>query len=73
MHVTHDTAALFVPFFNGVFSGKVARLEFSPAGASRNGSLTNLQELDLSRDRSRRNVYKGYRGGFTCLWQTVWP
>lgn len=31
----------------------------------------DLQELDLMVDRVRPNVYKGYRGGFTSLWQGV--
>lgn len=54
-----------VPFFNADFSGKMARFYGF-------GNLTsNLQELDLTVDRIRSGIYKGYRGGFASLWQGV--
>lgn len=57
---------LLVPFFNGDFDGKVARFY------SINPTLgADLQELDLQVDRTRPNVYRGYRGGFVSLWQGV--
>lgn len=56
---------VLVPFFNADFDGKIARF-------LTHGDLTaNLQELDVMIDRKRRNVYKGYRGGFVSLWQGV--
>lgn len=59
--------ALFVPFFNGLFTGKVARL----VGRidSLGGTMGNLQELDTMVDRANRNVFTAFRGGFVSLWQ----
>lgn len=54
-----------VPFFNADFNGKIARF-YAVSGLS-----TDLQELDLTVDRTRKNTYKGYRGGFVSLWQGV--
>ena len=58
--------AVLVPFYNGVFSGKSARLGLFdvPFGST-------LQELDLTKDRALNNTYKGFRGGFPSLWQGV--
>ncbi len=56
---------VLVPFFNADFDGKIARF-------LTHGDLSaNLQELDVMIDRRRRNIYKGYRGGFVSLWQGV--
>eukprot|EP01038_Epipyxis_sp_PR26KG_P007496 gene7496-10213_t len=55
-----------VPFFNGKFNGKIAR--FLAADTT---LATNVQELDLSVDRTRINTYLGFRGGFVSLWQGV--
>jgi hypothetical protein len=61
-YFTAGQYAILVPFFNANFDGKVARFH----------SLTklddDLQELDLTVDRFRPRVYKGYRGGFVSLW-----
>jgi hypothetical protein len=58
---------ILVPFYNGIFNGKVVRFN------AIFGALdVNLQELDLVRDRVRPDIYKGYRGGFTSLWRGVW-
>lgn len=57
---------MLVPFYNADFNGRIARFRtIDPTLDS------NLQELDLMGDRERRNVYKGYRGGFPSLWQAV--
>jgi hypothetical protein len=57
---------VLVPFYNGLFSGKVGRLKtIIPSMGS------DVQELDLTVDRERIGVYKGYRGGFVSLWQGV--
>jgi len=53
-----------VPFFNGVFSGKSARVTLYDETFG-----NNLQELDFVRDRLHNNTYKGFRGGFVSLWQ----
>ena len=57
---------LFVPFFNGLFTGKVARLvgRMDPLG-----TMGNLQELDMMEDRANKSVFKAFRGGFVSLWQ----
>lgn len=52
---------LFVPFYNGLFSGKVARIDVL--------KWENLQEVDLKMDKTYTNIFKGFRGGFTNLWQ----
>jgi hypothetical protein len=55
---------IFVPFYNGVFSGKAARVQL-------HGSESldeDLQSLDLSVDRHRPGIYKGYRGAFVSIW-----
>jgi hypothetical protein len=59
--------ALLFPFYNGVFSGKLARIDALSASLS-----DNVQSLDVTRDRLHANTYKGYRGGFTSLWRGVW-
>jgi hypothetical protein len=53
-----------VPFYNGVFSGKSARLTLYEKDLA-----DNLQELDLVRDRVMPKTFKGFRGGFPSLWQ----
>lgn len=55
---------MLVPWFNGLFSGKVARLQGTAADAG-----LDLQEVDLCLDRARGQIYKAYTGGFTSLWQ----
>lgn len=55
---------IFVPFYNGAFSGKVARVQLI-GSESLSG---DLQSLDLSVDRNRSDVYKGYRGAFVSIW-----
>ena len=59
---------LLVPFYNGIFHGKLVRYNaiYGPLDV-------NMQELDLTHDRVRGQVYKGYRGGFVSLWQAVFP
>eukprot|EP01036_Dinobryon_divergens_P029462 gene29462-38563_t len=59
---------LLVPFYNGNFDGKVARFQPLDPQGSLNASV---QELDLTLDRARPGVYKGYRGGFVSIWQGV--
>lgn len=56
--------AVLVPFYNGVFSGKSARVTLYDKKFG-----NNLQELDFVRDRERYGIYKGFRGGFVSLWQ----
>jgi hypothetical protein len=58
---------LLVPFYNGVFNGKMVRFNaiYGPLDV-------NLQELDLTVDRDYPEIYKGYRGGFQSMWQGVW-
>ena len=58
--------ALLTPFYNGVFSGKSARVTLYDAVFGQ-----NLQELDFVRDRENNGTYKGFRGSFTSLWQGV--
>lgn len=57
---------VLVPFFNAVFSGKIARFLTQQTTLG-----TNIQELDTTIDRTRPNIYKGYRGGFVSLWNGV--
>ena len=76
---------VMVPFFNGVFSGKLARFQLNPtpsgvygSSSGSSGSLVvnaskTVQELDLTNDRNRPGVYRAYRGGFVSLWQAVYP
>ena len=55
---------LYIPFYNAIFSGKLARiigLDDDMSG--------NVQELNMLIDRERPDTYKGYRGGFVSLWQ----
>lgn len=54
-----------VPFYNGVFSGKSARVALFDEDLG-----DNLQELDMKRHRGPlNNTFMGFRGGFTSLWQ----
>jgi len=55
--------SVFVPFFSGLFSGKVARIV---GGTTPMG---NLQELDMQLDRLNPNTFKAFRGGFVSLWK----
>ena len=55
---------LIVPFYNAVFSGKVARFI-----AITDDMTGNVQELNLIVDRDNPGLYKGFRGGFVSLWQ----
>lgn len=58
---------VLVPFHNGIFSGKVARMViFSSSDPNMDG---NLQELDLTIDRDHPNEYLGFRGGFVSMWR----
>lgn len=52
---------LLVPFYNGIFSGKIGRINAL--------SMDSVQEVDLMKDRWNPNVYRGFRGGFVNLWQ----
>lgn len=64
---------LLVPFFNGVFSGKMVRF-IANQEVMRSGLLTqtdadtNVQVLDLAVDRHLNQTYLAYRGGFVSLW-----
>ena len=55
--------AVLVPFFNALFSGKLARFQ----GINDPMSL-DLQELDLANDRYSPGVWKAFRGGFISIW-----
>jgi hypothetical protein len=57
--------AFMVPFFNADFHGKIGRFQLLSTLS------TDVQELCLTFDRKRPNLYKGYRGGFASLWQGV--
>lgn len=56
---------VLVPFYNADFNGKIARFN-----AFKNIS-DNLQELDVTVDRFRPGLYRGFRGGFASIWQGV--
>ena len=56
---------LYVPFYNGLFFGKVGRVAIL--------DWENVQQLDLLIDRKLPNVLKGYRGGFVNDWQGWFP
>jgi len=58
---------VLVPFFNAVFSGKLARFI-----AITDDMTGNVQELNLMQDVVRPDVYCGYRGGFVSLWKGVY-
>lgn len=58
--------AIFVPFFNAAFHGRIARFQLLSSDLT-----ADLQELVLTSDRKKANVYKGYRGGFVSIWQGV--
>jgi hypothetical protein len=53
----------FIPFFNGLFSGKVGRI------GGLKEPMVELQELDLTKDRFKPDTYKAYRSGFASLWR----
>lgn len=55
--------AVLIPFYNAVFSGKMARLQIVGDDMS-----SDLQELDLVVDAANPDLYKGYRGGFVSMW-----
>ena len=63
----------FVPFYNGIFSSKMSRLQ-----ALANWTLpivvsdVNLQELNFAADRDRPDTYKGFQGGFASIWNSVY-
>mmetsp|Transcript_7863 Transcript_7863/g.11718 ORF Transcript_7863/g.11718 Transcript_7863/m.11718 type:complete len:668 (+) Transcript_7863:194-2197(+) len=52
---------VLIPFFNGIFSGKVGRLNIL--------DWNNVQEVDLTVDRNLPGILKGFRGGFVSEWQ----
>jgi hypothetical protein len=52
---------LFVPFFNGLFYGKIGRIDIL--------DWENIQQVDLNIHRHLPGVLKGYRGGFVNDWQ----
>ena len=75
--------AVFVPFYNGIFSGKVARIDVSRSSYESDEEI-NLQELDLIQDSwndkyteggldipefLNYDKFKGFRGGFISLWR----
>ncbi len=65
-----------VPFFSGIFSGKLARLQFFTTIETGGSTILppRLQELDLTHDRGLHGTtYKGYRAGFPSLWQATFP
>ena len=53
-----------VPFYNAIFTGKLARFI-----AISNSMTGNLQELNLKMDRAVPESFRGFRGGFVGLWQ----
>ena len=55
---------LFVPFYNAIFSGKMARFI-----GIEDDMTTDLQVLNLVVDRDYPDTYIGYRSGFVSLWQ----
>ena len=55
---------LFVPFYNALFSGKMARL------VGLDDDMTNdVQVLNIVQDTGYPDLWKGYRSGFVSLWQ----
>ena len=60
-----------VPYYNGVFSGKVCRFDLRASWSQPDALEVNMQELDLTQDYLRPNVYKGYQGGFGSIWNGV--
>jgi len=64
-----------VPFYNGKFSGKMARFNalanWDP-DRYLDPSDVNLQELDFQQDRDRPYTYKGFQGGFSYIGNGVY-
>jgi hypothetical protein len=56
---------VLVPFYNSNFNGKIARFKWVA------GLGENVQELDLEIDALNPDMYRGYRGGWSSLWQGV--
>ena len=56
--------ALFVPFYNAIFSGKLARVQGLADDMSQ-----DLQALNFTQDTGYDGLWKGYRSGFVSLWQ----
>ena len=72
--------ALFTPFYNGVFSGKVCRIiSYSLVDTAKtiirnpNPLTSNVQELNLAYERAVNTTGKfvAFRGGFVSLWDGV--
>jgi hypothetical protein len=65
---TSGSYGILTPFYNGVFSGKLARFDlFASWSIPLDTSRINMQELDTTIDRLNSNVYKGYSGGFGSI------
>lgn len=62
--------AIFVPFFAGYFTGKIARTK---ASYERDDFEMDrdLQNLNLETDRDYPRLMKGFRGGVASLWKVV--
>jgi hypothetical protein len=63
-----------VPYFNSIFSGKMARFVGSadwPGQTTYNKDVVNLQELDLTAYKDLPKTLKGFRGGFASLQNAV--
>ena len=61
---------VLVPFFNSIFSGKIARFqtEIGPNFIPIGDMSADVQELNIVVDRERPNTYRGFRGGFVSMW-----
>ena len=57
-----------VPFYNGIFNGKSARMQLFGTTQSLGD---DLQELDFGQDRKKPQKYIAFRGGFVSLWKGV--
>lgn len=57
---------VLVPFFNGLSSGKSGRFNLM-------NLHSDVQMVDLTKDRVSADLYKGYRGAFTSPWTGLIP
>jgi len=59
---------ILTPFYNGVFSGKLARFDLFASWDRPLDTLNvNMQELDTTIDRKNSSLFKGYQGGFSSI------
>ena len=59
---------VLVPFYNAIFSGKLARMQIVSADMSKDVQTLDTTIMPVTQSPNLNEFYRGFRGGFVSRW-----